>query len=65
MLFDIQVPSDAAFGKLNFLAGTRNDLVFSLPTAGTPASVANYAYAALAQQAIAAGAPNLTAAYQQ
>jgi hypothetical protein len=26
MLFDIQVPTDAAFGKLNILAGTRSDL---------------------------------------
>lgn len=33
--------------------------------ASNPANVANYAYAALAQQAIAAGAPNLSAAYQQ
>ena len=31
MLFDIQVPSDACYGKLNLLAGTRNDLVVKLP----------------------------------
>ena len=27
MLFDVQVPTDAAYGKLNILAGTRSDLV--------------------------------------
>ena len=32
MLFDIQVPADAAYGKLNVLAGTRNDLVLTIPT---------------------------------
>jgi len=40
-------------------------LALAAAAASNPASVANYAYAALAQQAIAAGAPNLTAAYQQ
>ena len=33
MLFDIQVPADAAYGKLNLLAGTRNDLVVQTPAA--------------------------------
>lgn len=32
MMFDIQVPTDAAFGKLNILAGTRSDLVYTAPT---------------------------------
>jgi hypothetical protein len=32
MLFDLQVPSDAAYGKFNVLAGTRNDLNTQLPT---------------------------------
>ena len=32
MLFDIQVPADATYGKLNVLAGTRNDLVLTIPT---------------------------------
>ena len=27
MLFDVQVPGDACYGKLNLLAGTRSDLV--------------------------------------
>lgn len=27
MLFDLQVPSDGAYGKYNILCGTRNDLV--------------------------------------
>lgn len=40
-------------------------LAAAAAAASNPANVANYAYAALAQQAIAAGAPNLTAAYQQ
>ena len=31
MLFDIQVPSDATYGKFNILSGTRNDLVFNSP----------------------------------
>jgi hypothetical protein len=32
MLFDLQVPSDACYGKFNILAGTRNDVVTTLPT---------------------------------
>lgn len=35
MLFDIQVPTDATYGKLNVLAGTRNDLVVATPTITT------------------------------
>ena len=31
MLFDLQVPSDAFYGKYNILAGTRNDLNTQLP----------------------------------
>ena len=41
MLFDIQVPSDATYGKFNILCGTRNDLVVQLPTPVAPASTAN------------------------
>ena len=41
MMFDIQVPTDAAFGKLNVLAGTRSDLSIAVaPTADNPASAA-------------------------
>ena len=32
MLFDIQVPTDSAYGKYNKLAGTRPDLTLTLPT---------------------------------
>ena len=32
MMFDLQVPSDATYGKHNILTGTRNDLVVTLPT---------------------------------
>jgi hypothetical protein len=35
MLFDLQVAPDSAYGKLNVLAGTRNDLVSNLPTIAT------------------------------
>lgn len=35
MLFDIQVPGDATYGKLNILAGTRNDLVVTTPIIAT------------------------------
>jgi hypothetical protein len=36
MLFDLQMPTDSAYGKMNLLAGTRNDTVVQLPnlTAG-------------------------------
>ena len=40
MLFDIQVPTDSAYGKFNILAGTRNDLsalvTNAIVTAGDP-----------------------------
>ena len=32
MLFDIQVPSDATYGKFNAISGTRGDLSVALPT---------------------------------
>jgi hypothetical protein len=32
ILFDLQAPTDATYGKLNILAGTRNDLVCTFPT---------------------------------
>ena len=32
MMFDLQVPSDATYGKHNILSGTRTDLVVTLPT---------------------------------
>jgi len=32
ILMDLQVPTDAIYGKLNVVAGTRNDLVATLPT---------------------------------
>ena len=31
MMFDLQVPSDATYGKHNILSGTRNDLVVTMP----------------------------------
>lgn len=34
MLFDLQVPSDAAYGKFNAISGTRGDLSVSLPATG-------------------------------
>lgn len=37
MLFDIQMPTDAVYGKYNLLCGTRNDLVVKMPTVGTGA----------------------------
>ena len=43
MLFDIQQPTDSAYGKLNLLAGTRSDLVVSLPTHTACNSVDNVA----------------------
>jgi len=32
ILFDLQVPTDACYGKFNVTSGTRNDLVVTLPT---------------------------------
>ena len=32
MLYDIQMPTDATYGKYNVLSGTRSDLVGRLPT---------------------------------
>ena len=32
ILFDLQVPTDSVYGKFNILAGTRSDLVVSVPT---------------------------------
>jgi hypothetical protein len=32
LFFDLQVPTDASYGKFNILAGTRNDLAITLPT---------------------------------
>ena len=31
MMFDLQIPSDATYGKHNILSGTRNDLVVRIP----------------------------------
>jgi hypothetical protein len=38
MMFDIQVPSDASYGKFNVFAGTRGDLSTYVPTAGVGAN---------------------------
>ena len=38
MLFDLQVPTDAAYGRFNALVGTRNDLVATTGAAGEPIS---------------------------
>ena len=35
MMFDLQVPSDASYGKYNVLSGTRNDLVVTNPVIAT------------------------------
>jgi len=35
MLFDLQMPTDATYGKYNLLCGTRADLVGKLPAFGT------------------------------
>ena len=35
ILFDLQVPSDASYGKFNILAGTRNDLYANIATIAT------------------------------
>ena len=37
MLFDLQMPTDATYGKNNLLCGTRSDLVLKMPTIGTAA----------------------------
>lgn len=42
-LFDMQVSTDASYGKHNILSGTRNDLVATLPISGTPAAAGNTA----------------------
>ena len=48
ILFDLQVPTDSAYGKYNILAGTRNDLVCTFPTivandvAATPPLFSNF-----------------------
>ena len=42
MLYDIQMPSDAVYGKFNVLSGTRNDLTLACPTiagADVPATI--------------------------
>jgi hypothetical protein len=55
-LFDIQVPTDSAYGKYNILAGTRNDLIVNLPDnlplVGLPISQAD-------MQALQSAFPNL------
>ena len=38
MMFDLQVPTDAGYGKFNVLSGTRNDLGLTLPTAAAAAN---------------------------
>jgi hypothetical protein len=45
MMFDLQVSSDASYGKMNCMAGTRNDLTFKLPdiVAGSSYSQADLA----------------------
>jgi len=42
MLYDVQMPTDSAYGKCNILCGTRNDLVVKLPTSSdnTAANIA-------------------------
>ena len=39
MLFDLQQPADAVYGKQNILAGTRNDLAVLTPTVGAFADI--------------------------
>ena len=54
-LFDLQVPTDASYGKYNILAGTRNDLNVLLPTIASANATdpANAAYTVNDQTALA------------
>lgn len=52
MLFDIQISTDATYGKYNILSGTRSDLVAILPTVAA-AATAGVATAAQIDTAIA------------
>ena len=46
MLFDLQMPSDATYGKYNMLCGTRSDLVAKLsPFSAIPALNAHRCFA--------------------
>jgi hypothetical protein len=38
LMFDLQVPTDACYGKFNVLCGTRNDLSVYVPSAGVAAN---------------------------
>lgn len=65
ILFDLQVAPDASYGKYNMLAGTRNDLVATLPAQGAAATdaastqaVANALQASLASLAVSANQIN-------
>jgi hypothetical protein len=40
MLFDISVPTDSCYGKMNILAGCRNDFIVNLPAPNLGASTA-------------------------
>lgn len=55
MLFDLQVPTDASYGKFNILAGTRNDLNIQLPTIASANATdpANATYTLADQTALA------------
>ena len=46
MLFDLQMPTDATYGKYNMLCGTRADLVGKLPAFGTVVAATTDATAA-------------------
>ena len=52
MMFDLQVTSDATYGKHNILSGTRNDLVITFPTFGATDFSARLSYLLLNYQLI-------------
>ena len=59
MLFDLQVPADAAYGKYNVMCGTRNDLVLqNNGTALTSAADATAIYTAIANGTLSANQVN-------
>ena len=61
--YDFNPYSQAQLDPFQYSAN--NQAVVAAAAAASNPNVANYAYAALAQQAIAAGAPSLTTNYQQ
>ncbi len=63
MMFDLQVPTDACYGKFNVMAGTRNDLTVIMPVGGPNAGDIYGAYQSNSGELIrnAAGGTTLAA----